>query len=541
MVQPLHSPPRRWPAALLSFLLAFAGAVTALPAQADVAGEAEYRTSPHAAPAEKAARAWLAKGNLGRAINWVERMVRSPGVTPEQQAWAVKVRSDLRWQLADLGLGPLAISVIPSSAEVSIDGKDLLPRTGNYLVWLQEGTHQLLVAAPDHAPQEQVVTVVRGEKRSVQARLALTRMPQVKLQVAPVANLWVDGKALGSTARDHVAVAPGPHLFELRAFGYRPWVGSLELAPGQVYTLQVRLEPELAEAGLPGRVASDVRRPVTAQERQEGAERSPDLTRGPEVTAPGGTAGGKLAGSGAGGSPAKPSAPAEPPPVESRLEPEAESGPEGAGTVAEEVAPQDSAWSDTTKGWLIGGTGLALAAGGVVYAVLASQDAEAANRGPYGDPGYREAYEAAANSAFLGYGLAGTGALLSGWGSYYLFGNQGLGRSGRGWLLTAAGAATAGIAGWMASTAAETLTSAADFLPTHPEFDRRTALGQRDLQISLGVAGAGAVLLGAGLWQLLGSSAPSTSQAAPGGAAANWAIAPQMGPGLSGAVFTAQW
>lgn len=538
MVQQLHRASRHWLPVLLTALLVCAGAPPALPAQADVAGEAEYRTSPNAAAAEKAARAWLAKGNLGRAINWIERMVRSPGATSAQQAWAAKMRSNLRWQLVDLGLGPLAISVIPSSAEVSIDGKDLLPRTGNYAVWLQEGSHQLLVAAEDHAPFEQIVAVVRGEKRSVEARLVLTKPPQIKLRVSPIATLWIDGRALGSTAREAVTVTAGPHLVELRAAGHRPWIGSLELVPGQVHVLQIQLEPDVADGAMPGRTASDVRRPVTAQEKVEGAERSPDMTREPDVAAPSGPARGKLPAAGAKGdgenrqgSPAAaPSEPAGDAPA---------AAPEAQATLVDGPAPAAEPWADTTKGWLLGGAGLGLAAGGAVYAILASQDAEAANRGPYGDPGYREAYQAAANRAFVGYSVAGAGAALSGWGSYYLFGNRGLSRSGRGWLLTATGLATAGAGGWLASIAAETLGSAADFSSSHPEYARRIALGERDLLISYGVAGAGAVLVGAGIWQWLGSSSPDLAQAPDAGSA--WAVTPQIGPGHSGALFTAWW
>jgi hypothetical protein len=540
LVQQLQSLYRPWLAVLLASLLVCAGALPSLPAQADVAGEAEYRTAPNAAAAEKAARAWLAKGNLGRAINWVERMVRSPGATAAQQSWAAKVRADLRWQLVDLGLGPLAISVIPSSAEVSIDGKDLLPRTGNYLVWLQEGSHQLLIAAEDHAPLEQLVAVVRGEKRSVEARLTLTRPPKIKLQVTPLANLWIDGKALGSTGRDHVTVTPGPHLVELRAAGHRPWIGSLDLVPGQVHVLQIQLEPDVADGAMPGRTASDVRRPVTAQEKVEGAERSPDMTREPDVATPSGPARGKMPASGAKAEPenrqgSPTAAPSEPNGGEGPA-----AAPEAQATLVDQPAAPSEPWSDTTKGWLLGGAGLGLAAGGAVYAILASQDAEAANRGPYGDPGYREAYEGAANRAFVGYGVAGAGALISGWGSYYLFGNQGLSRSGRGWLLTATGLATAGAGGWLASIAAETLSSAADFSSRHPEYDRRVALGERDLLISYGVAGAGVVLVGAGIWQWLGSSSPALARV-PGDTGSHWALMPQVSPGHSGAIFTAWW
>jgi hypothetical protein len=264
------------------------------------------------------------------------------------------------------------------------------------------------------------------------------------------------------------------------------------------------------------------------------------MTREPDVATPSGPARGKMPASGAKAEPenrqgSPTAAPSEPNGGEGPA-----AAPEAQATLVDQPAAPSEPWSDTTKGWLLGGAGLGLAAGGAVYAILASQDAEAANRGPYGDPGYREAYEGAANRAFVGYGVAGAGALISGWGSYYLFGNQGLSRSGRGWLLTATGLATAGAGGWLASIAAETLSSAADFSSRHPEYDRRVALGERDLLISYGVAGAGVVLVGAGIWQWLGSSSPALARV-PGDTGSHWALMPQVSPGHSGAIFTAWW
>ncbi len=535
---------RRWwsiGGALLALLL-IAG--TAL---ADEPGEVEYRRSPHAGLAERAAKAYLAKGNLGRTINWVERMVRSPGVTPDQLAWAAKVRGDLRWRLVDLGLGPFSITVSPPTASVSIDGRDLLPITGNHLVWLQEGSHQLLVAAADHAPSEQMVTVARGEKRSLDVRLAISRLPLLRLKVTPVANLWIDGKAMGSTARDSVSVAPGEHIVELRASGYQSWVGTLQLAMGQEQRLEINLQPLEQAAGQPGRVASDVRRPVTQQEKVESAERGPELTRGPQVASrlDGGTLGNQAAGktietpkaraqvANGDGAAADVDAPA--PPAQGQV----------ADVEVEQSSPEPagSAWSDTTKGWLLGGTGLALLAGGAGYAVLATQEAEAANQLPYGDPTYEEAYKAAAGRTYIGYGALGTGALLSGWGAYYLFGNQGLSRSGKGLLLVGSGAVAAGLGVWMRAAAATTLASAGDFAASHPEYQRRTELAARDLIAAYAVAGAGAAVVGAGAWLLFTGSGSSTASSdakiAPesAGLVRSWSVTPLFSAHSAGAML----
>lgn len=533
-----------WPfgLSLLGLLLLWAW-----PVLADMPGEAEYRHSPHAGLAERAAKAYLDKGNLGRAINWVERMVRSPGVTPAQQNWAAKVRGDLRWRLVDLGLGPFAITVYPPTAVVSIDGRDLLPLTSNHLVWLQEGSHQLLVAAPDHAPVEQMITVARGEKRSADVRLAVSRLPVLRLKVTPVANLWIDGKAMGNSGRGTVAVQPGEHMVELRATGFQSWIGTVNLAMGQEKLLEIQLTALADAADQSGRVASDVRRPVTQQERAEGAERGPELTRGPQVDSR--LNDGKLGNQGAGKTIETPKSRAQPASGEAVPEPEA-AAPAGDDREVPSIeveegvpAPEGSGWKDTTKGWLIGGTGLALLAGGVGYAVLATQEAETANQLPYGDPTYEESYKAAASKIYIGYGALGTGALLSGWGAYYLFGNQGLSRKGKGALLTASGAAAVAVGLWMRSAAAETLASADDFAISHPEFQRRTELGARDLLISYGVAGAGAAVVGTGAWLLLtgsgsrSASSDSTLPAKDAGLVRSWHVAPLFSAHATGATL----
>ena len=534
---------RRWIRWLaLALLLCLAS-----PALADVPGEAEYRRSPHAGLAERAAKAYLEKGNLGRAINWVERMVRSPAVTPVQLAWAAKVRSDLRWRLVDLGLGPLTINVAPATAQVSIDGRDLLPFTGNHLVWLQEGSHQLLVSAQDYATVEQMVTVARGEKRTVDARLAVSRLPVLRLKVTPVANLWIDGKLMGSSARDAIAVEQGEHMVELRAPGYRPWIGTVQLAMGQEKVLDIKLVVDDDNAGQPGRVASDVRRPVTQQEKVEGAERGPELTHGPQVesgldngslgnSGPGKTAETPKPRAGIANADAGPSEGDSAPPAADRRAPVEQ-------VEASAPAAESTPWADTTKGWLLGGTGLMLLAGGAGYAVLATQEAEAANQLPYGDPSYADAYKAAADRAYIGYGALGTGAMLTGWGAYYLFGNQGLSRTGKGALLTAGGAVAFGLGFWLRSAAVETLGSADDFAVTHPEFQRRTELGARDLIVAYSVAGAGAAVVGAGAWLLLTGGGSSTASQHPGlpvgeqRVVRSWTLAPLVSAHASGAVF----
>lgn len=105
--------------------------------------------------------------------------------------------------------------------------------------------------------------------------------------------------------------------------------------------------------------------------------------------------------------------------------------------------------------------GLALIGGGVAYAVVASQAAEAVNqRLAPSDPEYQTAYDKAALNAYIGYGAAGVGVIGTGIGAAYLFGKDGLGRSGKGTLLLSTGVLTAGMGGWLLLGAMDVAASA---------------------------------------------------------------------------------
>lgn len=83
-------------------LLAVAATGLAVPNAAQAADlEAQYRAKPTAAVAEQLARHWLEKGNIGKAMNWAERMARSPGATPAQIAITNRWRTEL--QMAAVG------------------------------------------------------------------------------------------------------------------------------------------------------------------------------------------------------------------------------------------------------------------------------------------------------------------------------------------------------------------------------------------------------------------------------------------------------
>ena len=176
-------------------------------------------------------------------------------------------------------------------------------------------------------------------------------------------------------------------------------------------------------------------------------------------------------------------------------------------------APPGPGLSRTAKGWIFGGTGAAILGAGLAWAYLGTLDAEAANQEKRGSKTYADDYAAAAQQTYVGYGVAGVGAVGVGVGAYYLFSEGGLSRRGKGWVVTTVGALTAVAGGWIAWSAVQAANDTVDTLkPTNPEYTRRFDLAERDRWIGIGVAGAGAAIVATGI-ALVATSNSSSAHA----------------------------
>ena len=519
--------------------------IAATVAAEELAAESQYRAAPSAALAESAARHWLAKGQLARAINWVERMVRSPGVGPEQMGFASKVRGELKWKLGDLGYAPLEIRIKPAYAVVTVDSKELLPRTANHLLWVAEGGHTVHAETPDFSTFEQVVAAVRNEKEIIDITLVNIRQPSLVVQVQPPCDVWIDGLLAGPSQKGRFAVSVGAHSVEFRLPGYLPVLRAIEVVVGSDVKLVVQLEPRprdrQAQKG-----ASDVRREVTEHELNEAGEAGPDIAHAPDVDSP-------LNGKGS------------PRVVVSRDASKAVPASERKGAVdlsgrSPGPAAADSGgfvvdtgngdggsggvrWSGRTKGLLLAVPGMLLLAGGAGYGIKGAQDAENVNKTlVYGDPTYSTAYDAAAKKTYTGYAALGAGAVLTGVGAAWLFGRDGLTRSGRGALLTVAGLATAAAGSYLYLGATAEVKSAGEVVLANPEYQRRLQVGHRDTLVAYGVAGAGVAVTAVGLWQwLTGPSRSADTGRPPTSPPLQWSVLPAVAPGHTGAGLSVAW
>ena len=214
-------------------------------------------------------------------------------------------------------------------------------------------------------------------------------------------------------------------------------------------------------------------------------------------------------------------------------------------TVTEPAAPSGPGLSRTTKGWIYGGVGIAAVGAGLALSYLGAQDAETANQLPRGAKTYADDYAAASGKTYIGYGAAGLGAVGVGVGAYYLFGDGGLGRKGKGWVVTTLGTLTAAAGGWLLLDAISLANDTdANVSPKSAEYTRRFDLAERNRWIGIGIAGAGAAIIGTGIALIATAPSSSAHLGAPDPATKPglaWNIHPWIGGGLSGASLAVGW
>ncbi len=143
-----------------------------------------------------------------------------------------------------------------SNAMVSIDGRDI----GLFPVGVQSlppGEHQVKIHRPGYADFTKKVTIVAGKTAELEAKLTATHaLVSIASDVAD-AQVFINGKSVGTVPLKDVEVPPGPAEVVIRKEGFKEDKRSLTLVAGKDATLSVKL----AAAG-PSTVIAAVDRPV---------------------------------------------------------------------------------------------------------------------------------------------------------------------------------------------------------------------------------------------------------------------------------------
>lgn len=147
--------------------------------------------------------------------------------------------------------GTIKVTVHPSSATVTIDGKRVHGSNGVHVKRLLRGKHTVRVDAPDYDAYERTIDMDAGATQLLDVVLKgdLPKTGQLHVHTYPWAELFVDGRFKGNTpTAPALTLDPGKHAIVLRREGYRTHEEIVEVKAGETTRTKVRLQP-LAAGG----------------------------------------------------------------------------------------------------------------------------------------------------------------------------------------------------------------------------------------------------------------------------------------------------
>jgi len=140
--------------------------------------------------------------------------------------------------------GQLAVDSTPAGAQVQVDGaSDASWVTPFALTNLQPGQHSLMVSKAGYATDSRTVNVTSGNRTSANIRLAQLMATLLVKSDPPGANIYVDGRDMGTKTPAQVSVDKGQHLVLVRMSGYLDESQSGQYTLGQTYSFTPTLRP----------------------------------------------------------------------------------------------------------------------------------------------------------------------------------------------------------------------------------------------------------------------------------------------------------
>ena len=137
-----------------------------------------------------------------------------------------------------------AVAAVKSTPQVRFNIALCEERLGRLVAAL--GDYELAATDAQAENAEQV-----GQEVDARLELLKARVPRVIVsrgQGAEAATISLDGVALGDAVLDApLPVDPGPHVVEATGSGYKPFKESFRMAEQQSTTIQVKLEPVIAD------------------------------------------------------------------------------------------------------------------------------------------------------------------------------------------------------------------------------------------------------------------------------------------------------
>ena len=138
--------------------------------------------------------------------------------------------------------GQLAVDSTPQGAQVQVDGMtDPSYVTPFALTNLQPGQHSIIVSKAGYSTDTRTVSVVSGNRATTLVHLAQLMATLVVKSDPPGANIFVDGRDVGTKTPAQVSLDKGQHVVLVRMSGYIDETMNGQFALGQTFNFSPTL------------------------------------------------------------------------------------------------------------------------------------------------------------------------------------------------------------------------------------------------------------------------------------------------------------
>ena len=140
--------------------------------------------------------------------------------------------------------GQVAIDSIPQGAQVQVDGRtDPSWVTPLSLTNLQPGQHSISVSKAGYTTDSRALNVTSGNRAATVIHLAKLMATLVVKSDPPGANIYVDGRDVGTKTPGQINVDKGQHVVLVRMSGYLDETMNSQFALGQTFSFSPTLRP----------------------------------------------------------------------------------------------------------------------------------------------------------------------------------------------------------------------------------------------------------------------------------------------------------
>ena len=140
--------------------------------------------------------------------------------------------------------GQLAIDSTPQGAQVQVDGRsDAGWVTPLALASLQPGQHSITVSKAGYSTDSRTINVTSGNRATTVVHLAKLTATLVVKSDPSGANVYVDGRDMGTKTPAQVSVDKGQHVVLVRMSGYIDETMNAQFALGQTFNFSPTLRP----------------------------------------------------------------------------------------------------------------------------------------------------------------------------------------------------------------------------------------------------------------------------------------------------------